>query len=343
MGSFFYRRNLNFKLQLTPIGYGGTSRVFSKILLALSTRSSTLGLHTDCSTTLFLTCQARCISCGDQSPQKCNPTNFLLAPVLNGSATDSIPFDSSHNSSVSVTFRLEPRPRNPQSGKQEWRCAKERLMCVIVLDCFPSRYSDINISNPCSLTFLLQDFRGAQVAQYQLPTPFRPRPHRRTTAAIRSPRSDISSFPGVVESPYSQHNAWFYRGNGHYYEQQQRPEIIDIIPRSGCTLGAQRVWIRVQNLRQHDRSHLFVKFGPFSNDIQPRFLSPEYDTFQILELETPPHPAGEVYPELRSRHDPQTQISSSPMALTYIYNDLLALSWKVSHFPFVSRHLTFPP
>lgn len=101
-------------------------------------------------------------------------------------------------------------------------------------------------------------------------------------------------------------------------------------PRSGSVRGGERVWIIVHNLQRDNELHYLINFGD-SGNVAARFTSPEWDTVQMLECETPPSAVGTVYPSLRLGRDPSASFGISTTPFTFMDPSDRYVLWAYHH------------
>ena len=157
--------------------------------------------------------------------------------------------------------------------------------------------------------FSLTNYLELPVTSVTIERPFKMRAHRPTRLTVKQSRP--SKRPRREYSPSSTTTTSGSDGIA------DRPVITDMNPRSGSISGGERLWIVVHNLRRDDGHHYLINFGD-SGNVAARFTSPEWDSVQMLECETPPSAAGNVYPSLRLGRDPKSSVGISTTPFTFV-------------------------
>ena len=150
---------------------------------------------------------------------------------------------------------------------------------------------------------------GCQVDTFTIEGLFKIRPHRRNRPIVKEGRG--SKRPRREYSPSST----TITDDGS--DTPSRPVITDMNPRSGSRDGGERLWVTVHNLRRDNNHHYHINFGD-SGNVAARLISPECDTVQMLECETPPSAAGTVYPSLRLGCDPGAPFGIGTTPFTFM-------------------------
>jgi len=159
------------------------------------------------------------------------------------------------------------------------------------------------------LTFSLTDILEFPVASFTVEQPFKVRAHRPNRPVVKGARR--------LKRPRREYSPSSTTTTGDNGGTSNRPAIADMNPRSGSVSGGERLWVIVHNLRRDNEQHYLINFGD-SGNVAARFTSPEWDTVQMLECETPPSVAGTVYPSLRLGGEPGASFGIGTTPFTFI-------------------------